>query len=214
MEPRKAPWRPLCPAEPGALILSPGLSKSSALSQARRRTSGPWGSSDLTLDAQLYGAQLARITILNSQKKKCPQKPWWHIPPFARWKLRPRERTGLQRTQNPPSFGHMSSCLPPASGSTDPWSRPEPPWERGPLAPSVGASRITCLRERGVGSGSRAAACPDAGVSRVLLPIYPAKPSSQACETLAGTTQDSVLWLEMGRWPFLVTGFIRSTQTI
>ena len=34
---------------------------------------------------------------------------------------------------------------------------------------------MTCLRERDVGSGSRAAACPDAGVSRVLLPIYPAR---------------------------------------
>ena len=42
MEPRKPPWRPrsLCPEGPGALILSPGLSESSALCQARRRTSG------------------------------------------------------------------------------------------------------------------------------------------------------------------------------
>ena len=148
------------------------------------------------VDAQLYVAQLARITTSKTQRQKCSLEPWWHIPPFAGWKLRPRERTGFQKTQNPPSIRHMSSRLPYASSSTNPWSRPEPPWERGPLAPSVGASRITCLREQGVGSGSRAAACPDAGVSWVLLPIYPAKPSSQACETLAGTTQDSVLWLE------------------
>lgn len=53
----------------------------------------------------------------------------------------------------------------------------------------------------------------DAGFSWVLLSIYPAKISSPACEMSAGTTQYSVLRLEMGRWPFLVTGFITSIWT-
>lgn len=36
----------------------------------------------------------------------------------------------------------------------------EPPWKGGPFALSVGASRINCLGERDVGSGSRTATCP------------------------------------------------------
>ena len=184
MEPRKPPWRPhsLCPDGPTLLIPSQGPLRAAPCARQGDTPQGPRGSSDLTLDAQLDGAQLARISTTKTQKQKCPQKPWWHIPPFAGWTLRPRERTGLQRTQNPPSIRHMSSRLPPVSGPTDPCSRPEPPWERGPLAPSVGASRITCLREWDVGSGSTAAACSDIVVSSLCLSIYPAKISSLACE--------------------------------
>lgn len=126
-----------------------------------------------------------------TQRQKCLRSPGGTSLPLRDEHWRPREDWPSEGSE--PS---QHQTRPPRLLLPQVLPAPEPPWERGPLAPSVEHHGLPACVERDVSSGSRAAACPDAGVS-CALPIYPAKPSSRLVKCRRDST---VICPLTGKW--------------
>lgn len=112
---------------------------------------GPRRTSDLMLDAQLDGAQLARIppTPKDSKAEMLPEALVAH-PSFCRMKTETQREDWSSEDSEPPSIRHTSSrssCL----RFYQPLTEAKNHCGKGVPWFPVGASRITCLEERDVG---------------------------------------------------------------